>query len=295
MLTSPNNILVLGSDRRPGEERGRADTIMLMRYGGGKAARLSIPRDTLVNIPGVGPSKINAAYAIGGPPLMIETIKQYLGIEVNHLVEVDFKGFPKFVDALGGVDMTFENCIRSRFEGRTHRFPKGENHLNGEEALDVVRIRKNACAPEESDLTRARRQQQFLEAVKGKLFSPFTFPRWPWVAWRAPKAIISDMGGLQLMALYWNMETERRPEAAHPAPDRPGREPAAGLGRREAGRGAALPRRLAGAAGLALGNRRVGVLGAVEPLVADHLAVAERPQRRFGALDLDAAAPPRAV
>jgi LCP family protein required for cell wall assembly len=207
LLTSPNNILVLGSDRRPGEERGRADTIMLMRYGGGKAARLSIPRDTLVDIPGSGPSKINAAYAIGGPALMIETVKQFLGIEVNHLVEVDFKGFPKFVDALGGVDMTFETCIRSRFEGRTHRFKKGENHLDGEEALDIVRIRKNECAPEESDLTRARRQQQFLEAVKGKLFSPFTFPRYPWVAWRAPKAIRSDMGGLQLMTLYWNMET----------------------------------------------------------------------------------------
>ena len=207
LLTSPNNVLVLGSDRRPGEKRGRADTIMLMRYGGGKAARLSIPRDTLVNIPGVGPSKINAAYAIGGPPLMIETIKQFLGIEVNHLIEVDFKGFPKFVDALGGVNMTFEKCIRSRFEGRTHRFPKGENHLNGEEALDVVRIRKNACAPEESDLTRARRQQQFLEAVKGKMFSPFTFPRWPLAAWRAPKAIVSDMGGIGLMTLYWDMET----------------------------------------------------------------------------------------
>ena len=80
----------------------------------------------------------------------------------------------KFVDALGGVNMTFETCIRSRFEGRTHRFRKGENHLDGEEALDIVRIRKNECAPEESDLTRARRQQQFLEAVKGKLFNPLT-------------------------------------------------------------------------------------------------------------------------
>jgi LCP family protein required for cell wall assembly len=218
MLTSPNNVLVLGSDRRPGEERGRADTIMLMRYGGGKAARLSIPRDTLVNIPGTGPSKINAAYAIGGPTLMIETIKEYLGIEVNHLVEIDFKGFVKFVDALGGVNMTFDTCIRSRFEGRTHRFPKGENHLDGEEALDIVRIRKNECAPEESDLTRARRQQQFLEAVKGKLFNPLTFPRYPWAAWRAPKAIRSDMGGLQLLTLYWNMETsgELKPRILRP-------------------------------------------------------------------------------
>jgi LCP family protein required for cell wall assembly len=207
MLTSANNILLLGSDRRPGEERGRADTIMLMRYGGGKAARLSIPRDTLVNIPGFGPNKVNAAYAFGGPPLMIRTLKEYLGIDINHIVEVDFKGFPKFVDALGGVNMTFGRCIVSRFEGRTVRFRRGEHHLDGQQALDVVRIRKNRCAPEESDLTRARRQQQFLEAVKGRLVNPLTFPRWPWVGWRAPKAVLSDMGGLQLMALYLNMET----------------------------------------------------------------------------------------
>jgi LCP family protein required for cell wall assembly len=225
MLTSPNNILVLGSDRRPGEERGRADTIMLMRYGGGKAARLSIPRDTQVNIPGTGPSKINAAYAIGGPPLMIETIKQFLGIEVNHIVEIDFKGFVKFVDALGGVKMTFDTCIRSRFEGRTHRFRKGENELNGEEALDIVRIRKNECAPAESDLTRARRQQQFLEAVKGKLFNPLTFPRYPWVAWRAPKAIISDMGGMELLTLYWNMETSGKLKPRILRPIDPGANP----------------------------------------------------------------------
>jgi LCP family protein required for cell wall assembly len=207
LLTSANNILLLGSDKRPGDTFSRADTIMLMRYGGGKASRLSIPRDTLVNIPGHGPNKINAAYAFGGTPLTIETIKQYLGIDINHVVEVDFKGFPKFVDALGGVDMTFGHCIVSHFEGRTARFAKGKHHLNGQQALDIVRIRKNACAKYESDLTRARRQQQFLEAVKGRVFSPWAFPRWPWAAWRAPKAVISDMGGLQLMALYLDIET----------------------------------------------------------------------------------------
>ena len=115
LLTSANNILVLGSDKRAGEKvRGRADTIMLMRYGGGKAARLSIPRDTLVNIPNHGASKINAAYAIGGPSLMIETLKQFLGIKINHVVEINFEGFPKFVDAMGGVDMRFGHCIVSR-------------------------------------------------------------------------------------------------------------------------------------------------------------------------------------
>jgi LCP family protein required for cell wall assembly len=207
MLTTPNNILVLGSDRRPGESgRGRADSIMLLRYGGGKAARLSIPRDTLVSIPGSGSGKINAAYAIGGPALMIRTVREFLDIEVHHIVEVDFKGFPKFVDAMGGVTMSFENCLVSRFEGKTWRYRKGKNHLDGEDALAVVRIRKNRCDRSESDLTRARRQQQFIEAVKGRVLSPFTFPRLPWVAWRAPRAIRSDMGGLSLLALWFDTE-----------------------------------------------------------------------------------------
>lgn len=226
MLTSANNILLLGSDQRPGEKvRGRADTIMLMRYGGGKAARLSIPRDTLVNIPNVGPSKINAAYAIGGPALMIETIKQYLGIEINHIVEIDFKGFPKFVDALGGVNMTFGHCVVSRFEGRTVRFSKGEHHLNGQQALDIVRIRKNKCATRESDLTRARRQQQFLEAVKGRLKSPWTFPRLPWVAWHAPRAIRSDMGGFSLLGLFFDIETGGKIKPRILRPINPGANP----------------------------------------------------------------------
>ena len=178
-----------------------------MRYGGGKAARLSIPRDTLVNIPGTGPSKINAAYAFGGPPLMIQTVKQFLGIEVNHLVEVDFKGFPKFVDALGGVKMTFDNCIGSRFEGRTHRFREGREQArrpggarrraDPQEPLRAGGVRPHARPPPAA----------VPRGGEGQLFSPFTFPRCPWAAWRAPKAILSDMGGLQLLALYLDMET----------------------------------------------------------------------------------------
>jgi LCP family protein required for cell wall assembly len=226
LLTSANNILVLGSDRRKGDQgKGRADTIMLMRYGGGHSARLSIPRDTLADIPGAGPSKINAAYAIGGAPLMIKTVKQYLGIEVNHVVEINFKGFPKFVNAMGGVNMTFDNCVRSRFEGRTVRFKKGKNHLDGQQALDAVRVRKNECDPSESDLTRARRQQKFLEAVKSRLYNPLLFPRWPWIAWRAPQAIRSDMGGGALMALYWDMQTSSSIKPQILEPTDPGANP----------------------------------------------------------------------
>jgi anionic cell wall polymer biosynthesis LytR-Cps2A-Psr (LCP) family protein len=105
----------------------------------------------------------------------------------------------------------------SHFEGRTpHYGCKGNYrrcrashqsvHLSGRQALDAVRIRKNICAPAESDLTRARRQQQFLDAVKHRLFSPFTFPRLPWVAWTAPKAIRSDMGGGTLLALFFDSQ-----------------------------------------------------------------------------------------
>jgi LCP family protein required for cell wall assembly len=237
MLTSANNILVLGSDQRPGESGpSRADTIMLMRYGGGKASRLSIPRDTLANIPGHGATKINAAYAFGGPALMIKTVKQFLGIKINHLVEVDFKGFPKFVDALGGVKMKFDKCIVSHFEGRTPHIgckgnfrrckASGENvKLDGRDALDVVRIRKNSCAPEESDLTRARRQQKFLEAVKGRIYSPFAFPRLPWAAWRAPRAIRSDMAGPTLLALFFDSEVSGSLEPSILRPVDPGANP----------------------------------------------------------------------
>ncbi len=218
LLTNANNILVIGSDRRPGEQGpSRADTIMLMRYGGGKAARLSIPRDTLANIPGHGPEKINAAFAFGGTPLMIRTVKEFLGVEINHVVLVDFKGFPKFVDALGGVKMNFDNCVVSEFEGRRPAFgcdgpprqckpSRGKETLDGGQALDIVRIRKNICAPEESDLTRARRQQKFLEAVRGRIMSPASFPHWPWAAWHAPRAVRSDMAGPGLLALFFDSE-----------------------------------------------------------------------------------------
>jgi LCP family protein required for cell wall assembly len=237
MLTSANNILVLGSDRRPGEHGpSRADTIMLMRYGGGKAARLSIPRDTLADIPGHGQTKINAAFAFGGTPLMIKTVKQFLGIEINHVVLVDFRNFPKFVDALGGVKMKFDTCLVSHFEGRTPRYgckgnfrrckASGEKvKLSGKEALDIVRIRKNVCAPEESDLTRARRQQKFLEAVKGRVFSPFSFPRWPWAAWHAPRAIRSDMAGPTLMALFFDSQVSGSLQPTILRPINPGANP----------------------------------------------------------------------
>jgi len=225
-LTSANTVLVLGSDARtrstaePGSTRigtpSRSDTILLMRVGGGKAARLSIPRDTIVDIPGHGPDKINAAYAIGGPELAITTVKQFLGIEVNHLVEVNFENFPDFIDSLGGIDVK-TGCVVSLINGgaknggTTLRLRPGTNHLDGDDALALARTRKNRCNAREDDRTRARRQQKILGAIKSRLLSPSTFFRLPWVSWQAPKAVRSDMAGPSLLGLFGAVATSGTP------------------------------------------------------------------------------------
>jgi LCP family protein required for cell wall assembly len=224
-LTSPNTVLVLGSDQRtegtaePGSSTSgpsRSDSIMLMRVGGGKNARLSIPRDTVVDIPGHGRNKINAAYAIGGPALAVQTVEQYLGIQVNHLVEVSFENFPDLIDAMGGVDYE-GGCVLSKINGGnanggyTLRLKKGTTHIDGKQALALARTRKNLCNPREDDLTRARRQQQLLSAMKSRLISPGAFIRLPWIAWNAPKALRSDMSGPTLLGVFGSLATTGSP------------------------------------------------------------------------------------
>jgi LCP family protein required for cell wall assembly len=225
-LTSPNTILVLGSDARtkdskePGANKigqpSRSDTIMLMRVGGGKSARLSIPRDTIVDIPGHGRDKINAAYAYGGPGLATKTVSQYLGIDVNHIVEVNFANFPAFIDALGGINYT-GGCVLSNINGGrknggyTLRLRRGTHHLDGEQALALARTRKNECNTRQNDLNRAARQQKILSGIKGRLLSPATFFRLPLVSWQAPKAIRSDMAGPALLGLFGSVATSSSP------------------------------------------------------------------------------------
>ena len=215
-LTSPNTILVLGSDARtkknaePGAQTigdpSRSDSIMLLRVGGGANAQLSILRDTIVDIPGHGRNKINAAYALGGPSLAIETVEQYLNTPINHLVEVNFENFPKLIDSLGGITYT-GNCVISKINGGlrnggyTLRLKAGTNELTGKEALALARTRKNDCRPQETDHARAIRQQKIIGAIKDKVISFETFVRLPWVAWAAPQAIRSDMSGPTLLGL----------------------------------------------------------------------------------------------
>ena len=217
---SASNTLVLGSDARPAGSKepgadvggpSRSDVMMLIRTGGGHSARLSIPRDTLVEIPGHGLAKINAAYALGGPALAIRTVEDFLGIQVNHVLLINFTNFPKLVDAMGGVTYT-GSCVVSfisggfRNGGFTLRLPSGTHHLNGAQALALARTRINQCNPSETDLTRELRQQKLLLDMKSQMLSLSGFIRLPWIAWALPQTIETDMSGLTLAGVMLSLE-----------------------------------------------------------------------------------------
>jgi LCP family protein required for cell wall assembly len=189
---------------------------MLIRTGGGHAARLSIPRDTLVEIPGHGLQKINAAHAFGGPAESVSVIKRWLGIPINHVVEVNFEDFPQLIDAMGGVDFT-DGCIVSRVDGGfsqggyTLRLRPGTHHLDGKAALALARTRENLCAPSQNDLNREEHQQALFTAMKHRLLSLSSFLRLPLIAWDAPPTIISDMSGETLLGLFAALATSSTP------------------------------------------------------------------------------------
>lgn len=218
-LLTGSTILVLGSDARTGDSidksqtgPARADSILLLHAAFGSVRKLSIPRDSFAEIQGHGSQKINAAYAIGGAGLMIDTVNRFLGngIEINHVVEVDFKDFPDLIDTLGGITVNNKSRICSPpFDNfyKGFRLRRGEQKLDGRTALGFARVRKNACAPGESDLDRAARQQEVLSGIRGKLISPTAFFRLPLISWQAPKTIKTDMAGPSLFGLFGDLAT----------------------------------------------------------------------------------------
>jgi LCP family protein required for cell wall assembly len=216
-LLTGSTILVLGSDKRTTKKFGdpgapRADSIMLVRASLGGVEKVSILRDTFAQIPGHTAQKINAAYAIGGAGLMVETIESFIGngLKINHVVELDFEDFPKLIDSLGGIDVVAKRRICAPpFEEftRTLRFRKGKNHVDGRRALGFARVRKNPCAPEEDDRARAERQQQVFKGIRDRVFSASTFFRLPWVSWKAPKTLRTDLRGPGLLALFADLAT----------------------------------------------------------------------------------------
>ena len=164
----PFNVLLLGIDKRPGETEARADTMIVARIDPEqkKVWMLSIPRDTRVDIPGYGEAKINAAHFQGGPALAVETVEEFLGIDINHYVGINFRGFQRVVDTLGGVwidvDVEIDDPKAASHGSRdAYHIDPGYQLLDGEHALTYVRSRDFPDA----DFTRMRHQQEFFKAL----------------------------------------------------------------------------------------------------------------------------------
>lgn len=172
-------VVLLGSDARA-EEASRADTIVVAKGGGGM---LAVPRDTLVEIPGIGEDKINAAFANGGPELSVETVEGLTDRRINNYIVIDFGGVEEIVDAVGGVTLTVREPIELGDDEGLISIPTGEQTLDGREALAFVRYRGTPTA----DIGRIGRQQQFLTALASEAASPTKLPRLPGTAlaiWR---------------------------------------------------------------------------------------------------------------
>lgn len=242
MPAVPQTILVLGTDVRSGQFAGpaeaetkrcleqigsglgndqscrhgpyRSDTIMLIRAGGGAFRQLSLPRDTRAEIPGVGTAQVNAAYANGGAELAVETVERYFGLEIDQVAIVDFDGFRRFIDALGGVEVRLPMPVCSRVSGGAFALDlrRGEHTLNGYQAITLARTRAAGDCDEDgfpdqdiNDLHRARFQQLIVAGIKGRMTSvtrlPVNLVKGPIIGWNAPRAIVSSMGALTMPEL----------------------------------------------------------------------------------------------
>jgi LCP family protein required for cell wall assembly len=214
--------LVVGSDSREelddltnfGSAGGqRGDVIMLVKVdrSTGDATILSIPRDLWVDIPGYGENKINAAYAYGGPSLMVQTIQENLGIPINHYVEVGFAGFMAIVDEVGGIEIDFPNDARDLSSGLS--VSAGTQTLDGEQALAYARSRKyqelqngSWVSVDANDIGRTHRQQEVVGAILHQLKSPSTVTEAGQIASAVSQHLLIDtrLAESSVAALAWD-------------------------------------------------------------------------------------------
>ena len=166
---APLTFLVVGSDTRADLAAGalpdaRSDVMMLVRVDGDRqhAQVVSLPRDSWVSVPGHGTAKLNAAYAWGGPSLLIQTVETMTGVRIDHYAAMDFQGFVQMTDALGGVDVKVAQTVSNG----TYTFQAGLNHLDGQQALAYVRQRHGLPG---GDFDREKRQQEYLRSIFAKL------------------------------------------------------------------------------------------------------------------------------
>jgi len=164
----PFTVLLLGTDERvwdPNEDGARTDTIVLCRVDPTKniISMVSIPRDTKVEIPGVGTTKINSAYTYGGPSGTIAAVKELCGVEIDHYAQINFDGLMSLIDAIGGIDVYVDETIDDPDAGDIV-IPEGQQHLDGAQALVFSRSRAYA----DGDFTRVSNQRKVIEAIVHK-------------------------------------------------------------------------------------------------------------------------------
>ena len=185
------NILVLGTDKRTelGAEAARSDTLIIASIDPQwkTAGILSVPRDLQVSIPGYGLQKINAAYFFGelnkipggGPVLALSTVRQFFKVPIQYYVSINFEGFVKVIDTVGGIDLYVPEAIDDPeypgpYNSIMHiHFNQGCQHMDGEQALQYARTRHA-----DSDFGRSRRQQQVIKAVREKVTELNMLPRY---------------------------------------------------------------------------------------------------------------------
>ena len=188
----------------------------------GRTSFLSIPRDLRVDVPGHGFAKINAAYQFGGQNLAVQTVKAFTGLQVNHMVVVDFQSFEQLIDALGGVSIDVpEPILSNRFDCPTRRrnaagggtagaSPRRADD-DGRRALVYSRVRENRLNPAENDLTRGERQQAVVRAIGDDVTSFSTLVRLPFLADDLIAPLATDLSAGQFAQLAWVKSVELDP------------------------------------------------------------------------------------
>lgn len=173
--TPGNTYLIVGSDSREGwdddgTEGARTDTILVLHQpASGPPALISIPRDSYAQIPGYNPNKINAAFAYGGAPLLVQTVERLTGLTIDHYLEVGFGGVQNVVDALGGVELCHDADVNDPYSGM--EWTAGCHLADGYSALAFSRMR---YADPLGDIGRTLRQRQVVGAVADDALSPST-------------------------------------------------------------------------------------------------------------------------
>lgn len=201
----PFNMLLLGFDKRPKETVFRSDTIILARMDPKtkQVWLLSIPRDTKVQIPGHGTKKINEAFALGQEELAIKTVEKYAGVPIHHYMGVNFSGFRKAIDAMGGVWIDVPVAINDPQADATKgdkasRIDPGYQLLDGDHALTFVRTRHTFA---DQDFGRMRNQQAFFLAVADQLANKTPVAKIPQIVAAMAPYLSTDMSLMEMMRL----------------------------------------------------------------------------------------------